>query len=234
MIGFIILRHVNSELTNKYWMLSYFYIRKFYPDNPIVIIDDNSNYNFINLKKEKTLKNTKIVKSEFPARGELLPYYYFIKNKFFDKAVIIHDSVFIKKKIDFDVKNYRFIWEFEHCWDNVKGETNLISALKNSEELLKFYNKKNLWKGCFGAMTVISYDFLQEIEKKYEITRLVEFVKNREQRKCLERIFGCIFEYNDNRNTLYGNIQKYIKFGIKFDKKDWYRKKPIIKVWSGR
>ena len=47
-IGFIILRHVNIELTNYYWNYSYDCIRKYYPNNLIMIIDDNSNYEYVN------------------------------------------------------------------------------------------------------------------------------------------------------------------------------------------
>ena len=46
-IGFIILRYVNSELTNKYWINCYNSIRKYYPENTILIIDDNSDYQYI-------------------------------------------------------------------------------------------------------------------------------------------------------------------------------------------
>ena len=43
--GFVIIRHVDSEITNKYWKKSYECIRKFYSD-PIMIVDDNSNPDF--------------------------------------------------------------------------------------------------------------------------------------------------------------------------------------------
>ena len=78
-IGFIVLRHVNNELTNKYWIYSYHCIRKFYPENFIIIIDDNSDYKYITDEK---LYKTKIINSEFPKRGELLPYYYFLFSSF--------------------------------------------------------------------------------------------------------------------------------------------------------
>ena len=47
-LGFIITRHVNSEMTNKYWIESINNINLIYKNIPIVIIDDNSNYKFIN------------------------------------------------------------------------------------------------------------------------------------------------------------------------------------------
>ena len=103
-IGFIILRHVNDALTNQYWIYCYTCIRKFYAENEIIIIDDNSNPAFISAIP---LYKTTVISSEYPQRGELLPYYYFLRNKLFDIAVIIHDSVFIQKYMDFNVNTYK-------------------------------------------------------------------------------------------------------------------------------
>ena len=98
--GFIILRHVNSKNTNKYWNLCVMLLRKWYPDTKIVVIDDNSNKDF--LEPFANYTNVEIVESEFPGRGELLPYYYFLKTKYFNNAVIIHDSVFFHSRINFE------------------------------------------------------------------------------------------------------------------------------------
>ena len=81
-LGFIILRHVNSLETNRLWIECYDSIRKFYPLHKILIIDDNSKYNFVD--KSKVLFNTLLIQSEFPGRGELLHYYYYLQHKFFD------------------------------------------------------------------------------------------------------------------------------------------------------
>jgi hypothetical protein len=88
--GFIITRHVNSEKTNKYWNHCVKCLRTFYPQKKIVIIDDNSNPSF--LKAEFNYINVQVIQSEFNGRGELLPYYYFLKNKFFKNALIIDFS----------------------------------------------------------------------------------------------------------------------------------------------
>ncbi len=69
-IGFIILRHVNSSITNEYWKECYRCIKKFYPKNRILIIDDNSDISFLT---NEPLDNSMIIKSEFPKRGEFLP-----------------------------------------------------------------------------------------------------------------------------------------------------------------
>ena len=146
-LGFIILRHVNNVLTNKYWIRCYKCIRNFYLDNPILIIDDNSDYSFvsncnsdndINMRgiichdtflpfqeqlHNTTIKlhNTTIINSEFKKRGELLPYYYYLRHQFCKTAVILHDSVFLNQKMDFTVNDYKMIWDFEHNWDQIEA-----------------------------------------------------------------------------------------------------------------
>ena len=133
-IGFIILRHVRCETTNKYWMICYDCIRTHYLDNKIIIIDDDSDYTFIT---KKSLYKTRVIQSEYPKRGELLPYYYYLQFKLFNIAVILHDSVFIQKPMDFHVDTYKLIWEFEHYWDQIQDETNMIHQFKDPK-LLQF------------------------------------------------------------------------------------------------
>ena len=142
-LGFIILRHVNSEISNNYWIICYNQIRKFYPTNKILLIDDNSNYDLISKDIELTMTNTTIIQSEYKGKGEILPSYYYLSNKLFDIAVVIHDSVFIQRYTDFGTDN-RFIWEFEHHWDNIQDETKMMSVLNNHEELHEYYNNKSL------------------------------------------------------------------------------------------
>ena len=159
-IGFIILRHVNNKNTNNYWIHSYDCIRKYYPENKIIIIDDNSLQNFIT---DKTLYKTLIINSEYPGRGELLPYYYYLQNKLFDTAVIIHDSVFINKYIDFNVDNYKLLWEFDSNHDPHTNDVTKMIDVFNDFELKQFYQNKSLWKGCFGGMSIIKHDYLEFI-----------------------------------------------------------------------
>jgi hypothetical protein len=229
-LGFIILRHVNNTLTNRYWIHSYNCIRRYYPENHILIIDDNSNYNFIT---NKQLYKTTIINSEYPNRGELLPYYYYLQNKLFNTAVILHDSVFINKYMDLNVDKYKMIWEFEHYWDEIEDETNIIKIF-NDQELLTFYENKNLWKGCFGGMSIIKHDYLTEINNKYDISKLLGCILNRNNRCSFERVLACLLQINEKNDSLLGNIHKYCKWGITFEQKDNYRNLPLIKVWTGR
>lgn len=52
-LGFIILRHVSDIRSKELWYLSYQCVRKLYPENPILIIDHHSNYNYIDINIEK-------------------------------------------------------------------------------------------------------------------------------------------------------------------------------------
>ena len=222
---------MNNTDSNEYWQHSYDCVRQFYPENLIIIIDDNSNHDYIT---EKELYKTHIIKSEYPQRGELLPYYYYLKNNLFDIAVIIHDSVFINKYIDFNINKYKFMWNFEHRWDQIEYETQIIK-LFNDTDLLSFYENKLLWKGCFGGMTVITYDFLSFINKKYDLINiLLNEITNRLHRYSFERILGCILNKEQNIETFFGKIYDYCKWGILFSEKEQYNYLPIIKIWSGR
>ena len=77
--GFIITRHINSEKTNKYWNQCVKLIRTFYPFKQIIVIDDNSDQIFV--RADHPYKNLTIIQSEYPGRGELLPYIYYLKYK---------------------------------------------------------------------------------------------------------------------------------------------------------
>ena len=229
-LGFIVLRHVNNEETNKYWIHCYNSIRQHYPENKILIIDDNSNYNFIT---NETLYKTTVINSEYPGRGELLPYYYYLHNKLFDKAVILHDSVFINKQIDVDVDKYKFLWEFEHYWDQIEDETRMINIF-NDSELKEFYENKQLWKGCFGCMSIITHEYITYINTKYDISKLLDCVLNRYNRCSFERVLACLLQKNAENKSLLGNIHNYCQWGITFEQKDKYRFLPMTKVWTGR
>jgi hypothetical protein len=250
--GFIITRHVNSEKTNKYWNHSVKLLRTLYPFRKIVIIDDNSNYNFV--KSEFDYNNLQIIQSEFPGRGELLPYYYFLKYKFFDNAIIIHDSVFFHRRINFEKFNGINVlpfWHFHSDKENLDNTKRILMNLKNngviynkiSKELNLLGMNTDKWYGCFGVQSYINLGFLQQIENKYGITNLISAVKCRADRCCLERIFGTIFFTESpklfNKKSLCGDIMKYQKWGYSYDE---YMKslnkgiitRVVVKVWTGR
>ena len=233
MLGFIIIRHVNNKITDLYWKESYICIRKFY-DNPIIIIDDGSNH-FLN-ENIKLTNCTVIYDKEHKGAGEILPYYYFHKLKPFDTAVIIHDSVFIQSKIDFNTDTITFLWSFEK-WANqtiLNEISELSKKLDYHSELSDIQNKK--WKGCFGCMSVIKWDFLNTLHNKHKLFDILPNIKTRADRQIMERIIALI-SYNNTKmgESQFGDIYQYIEWGttfIEYLTKDYSH--PIIKVWTGR
>jgi len=234
----------------------------FYPEEKfkIIVIDDNSNYEFI--KAEFEYKNVEYVQSEFPKRGELLPYYYFYKNHYFDNAVILHDSVFFHKKIMFEKIKLPVIplWHFDYEKDeNIANSLRITKHLNNNNNIIecllieKKYkntfsfmrlNENIKWNGCFGVQTFINHNFLSIVQKKYNFINLLNVVHNRSDRCCLERVMGIIFNLECPElikvNSIMGVISKSLKWGYTYkeymDDLNKYKKSKhsLVKVWTGR
>lgn len=237
-LGFIIIRCVRNAAHALLWKECYRCIRKFY-DNKIIIIDDNS---IPELVGNIPMINTTIVRSEHPGAGEYLPYYYLYKLKPFDRAVIFHDSMFITKKIDFNIKDsIKFMWHF-HCrqYGNSSTETRLLGELENNAEILHFYHV-GWWNGCFGGASVVDYEFVALLERKYKFTKLLNYINNRADRMAFERVIAVLAFYEGKID-----IENYSFFGYIFDFCPGFshtfatystvaiRNSGLIKVWSGR
>lgn len=251
--GFIITRHVHSEKTNMYWNKNIKLLSIFYPHTKIIIIDDNSNYEYV--KSMVDTKNVTVIQSEFPKRGELLPYYYLLKYKFFLNAVIIHDSVFFHKRIHFEkcvnVINILPLWHFNSDDENSANTIKMIQCLHNKNMIKDYLTKISTihllpqyqWVGCYGGQCFINLHFLERLEYKYKLTNLIRVVLCRADRCCLERILGVLFCIECpsllKQKSLMGNIMIYMNWGYTYDQyvNDVNNKnisKPVIKVWSGR
>ena len=254
--GFIITRHVNSEQTNKYWNQAVKLIRTNYPLKQIIVIDDNSNKEYV--KADFNYSNLTIIQSEYPQRGELLPYIYYLKHKWFPNAIIIHDSLFIHKRLPFEKLNIDVLplWHHNYDKENLPNLQRLSDTLKNNRRLKHKLNyscdiianfgiiddsKFNL---CFGGQCYIKLAFLEKIENKYKISNLVHAIKNRTDRCSLERILGLLFCEECPKlkqvKSLFGDIMIQPRaFSYNFDEyiNDLNHKrvlKPFIKIWTGR
>lgn len=241
---FILLRHIRDKETDRLWRESYISIRKFYPETTIMIIDDNSSY-----QDEITfpLSNCLIINSEYPGRGELLPYYYFYKLKPSKKAVFVHDSVFFNSKIDFsNIQSYEFFWTFNKVFDQDQLIIPIIEKFED-DNLVNFYRNKNLWNGCFGGMAIFTYSSIEKIVNEYPkfFTILLENIKCREERSGFERIIGCFFGYFHQKTpTIFGDIHRWVQITTKGEKRydisfnEYLNLKGgdylIMKVWTGR
>jgi hypothetical protein len=247
-VGFIMTRHVNSEMTNRYWQDCYRSIRRFYSSAIILIIDDNSDLSFVRIDDDLVLENCFFIRSEFPRCGEFLGYYYFHKYRPFKKAVILHDSVFFQRYIDFQYHEpFRSLWHFvQHHWDDEVIEIGLLSTLRYAEELIAFYHQKNRWYGSFGQQAVCTLEWIDRMEDKYGFLGLVHHIRDRQTRSCMERIVGCVAAKEDpslcSTPSLFGAIFSFLPWGYSYDDYRQDRQDctsrayrlPIIKVWTSR
>ena len=248
----VILRHVKDEVTNRMWIESCTNARKHYPNAIIVVIDDNSNKEFIHATASEMIAmkfyEIVFVQSEYPKHGELLPYIYFLKHKWADAMLFIHDSVFIQKHVPVSKKHdWYSCWNAIHCFSNtVTPDTiRMIKRLQKSEQLLNIFNyKRNQWSVCYGAMGFITYDRLKHLEDVYKLTNLLGHVNHREDRYCLERLFACMYydQYALRMPCLiHHSITVYQRWGTTYGtylkekaRRPLDSRYPFFKVWVGR
>ena len=237
--GFIIVRHVNSKQTDYYWKECYTCIRNWY-DVPILIVDDSSNKEF--LHDNMNLVNCRVVyDTEWKGCGELLGYYYFHQLRPFESAIIIHDSVFIQKRIDFSLReNMQFLWTFNSAWDTELEQYyhELCGPMPKSEEILAFYYLRQ-FRGCFGLMSVIKWDFLDLLAEDGLFLALEQIKGRRDARSALERVLGFMaFRRDPMIQAKWGEIHSYMRWGTTFLEYlapgSISTNLDVVKVWTGR
>lgn len=242
-IVFVILTHCRDEKDYRMFLHSHNSIKLIYPGARVIVIDDHSPYALNDTKIE-------IIKSDFPnAAGEILPYYYFLKYRWADKMIFLHDSMFLKRRFHHHELNHpvKFHWHFPHQEESPEEEIQyLLSYLKQADELIDYnLNQKSEWLGCFGVASLISLDVLRDLESKYGfISRLVRKINDREERMALERIFAILL-FREGYLTKegcsnFGTITEYpYNFRLTFESGElaWVKEAypgAIIKTWRGR
>lgn len=250
--GIVITRHVNSENADRVWKKCLEQVRKCYPTEPVVIIDDNSDYQYIKTDNVNFV-NCTIINSEIKRAGEMLPYYYFYKYHWFDKMLFIHDSVFIEKRIEYrEISKVKAVWHFDPVGSsNEESEysaiTELIPHLNHNEELTRLYGNSAEWKGDYGVMSLITYSYVKHIMEKYNIINMIQKVDSRIKRMACERIMGLIFSHDDpsfvKNPSIIGNYlntfnnQLNYSYGYEHYMEDVNKnimKAPINKLFFGR
>lgn len=250
--GFIITRCVKSEITNKYWNHCVKLIRTYYPRKHIVIIDDNSDPKY--LVAQHGYINLTTVQSEFPGRGELLPFYYYLKYKWFPNAVILHDSTFVHSHIPFELINYPVmpLWHAVYDKDDIYNSTRISQHLSNHTNISNALSSTAIeplglskpFSICFGAKCFINLSFLQRVDKKYTFSKLIGCIKCRTDRCSFERVLGAVFAEEFSRlkqhPSLFGDIHRfpnawtYTWDEYFADLKNGKIPGSFVKIWTGR
>jgi len=235
---FVILRNIQKTSDNDLWLSAYQSIRQFYT-NQIIIIDDNSTLNTFNGK----LVNTEIIQSEYNGAGEILPYYYFLKEKWADTMIFLHDSMVIHRLFTEDELDHEVVmhWYFnEKDAGIMKKSVALLSYLTKLKEI-EDYVVNGEWVGVFGGTSIIDLSVVEMLEEKYKISNLVNFIRTRKQRQLVERVLGILLCYEKNVTSNFGDIHKYPK---NFESNNLQTSihnisqanynTAIIKLWRGR
>lgn len=255
--GFVMIRHVSSKITDLYWKESYSAIRRIYPLAPILIVDDSSDRRYLREDIHMT-RCTVVYDTENKGRAELLPYYYFHRLKPFSQAVILHDSVFLQAPLPDlgqplgrrhgpNQTGIQFLWTIPHYHeDTIQTEIHdLINALpeKEKQDVRSMYtHTKADWTGTFGVMSVVDWEWLNEVVERYDIfNRWFPLLKDRSYRCALERVLGVVaYHHRPTRvsPSFFGVIGQHLRWGLTFmeylGSYEEFAAQPIVKVWSGR
>jgi hypothetical protein len=246
--GFIITRCVVCPQTNQYWKLCYNSIRIHHPDAPVLIIDDNSNPDFLTGYESSEVGDiqapfvncTIVYEREFNGAGELLPLLYFHRMHPFDVACCLHDSVLVNKP--FETKAFHAdepflpLWHFKYNTHQREQVLELLPYLPEGPALERLFDTHI--DGVFGVMGIISWNALDALEKRFHFLRILPSkVKTRCHRCAIERIMALMNYMYHNGHTspsLFGNIFLYMPWGTPFEKACRLSHLPLIKFWTGR
>ena len=250
--GFIFPRCVREERHNLVWKECYRCIRRIYPDAPIVIIDDGSIPDVLN-EDGIELTHTTIEASEFPGAGEMLPYIYFHKHRPWEKAVILNDSMLVQNPLPIhDTDRIMFLWDFgsfigiDILIDYPYECYAMLALLKDPGKPKTIMSGS--WKGCFATASIISWEFLDLLQKTHGFLDIVEMINSRPYRCSLERVFAlCVQCHVYPVPTVQGDIHYFLHrisrpwgYAIEHYMHDKANNEPfiagstIIKVWNGR
>ena len=242
-VGFIVLRCVLSEPHNIAWNQCCHSINTQYPECRVVVIDDHSDYTIV--KNLHDFNNLEVVDSEFsPGGGEALPYYYYLLNgaKWFDQAIVLHDSTVVQRRFAIPPTGFRPLWHFRahYALSGERGEC-LLKLLHNHREVEKTYKAAQTWIGCFGCMSAVRHSYLSSKTDLKSLSGLCEEIKSRDDRKMMERLLGCMLytQSSETRCGLFGSIaQTPDKWVLDLDmfqrNPARYAHMPIVKIWFAR
>lgn len=205
-------------------------IRKYYPKTFILIINDSHQSITSDEIVKQFFKDTNLEAIHPEVQGSACAYAlnYLNQCNRFNYAIILHDSTqLIKKFPNFDC-DIKFLWFFtaHYVWDHsivppprppgINTHTDEIRKfyknLQDSQfkkDFETFYQKKDLWRGCFGNMIVISKKYLTELDNKTKILSLTPFVKTRRDRMCMESIFAMAVFYTRTFDIRKDNLYAY-------------------------
>jgi hypothetical protein len=137
------------------------------------------------------------------------------------------------------IQDVNFLWYFNtKRYDSINSISKKLIILEN-QELINTFNDKNSWDGCFGVSSIITWNFLNEIQDKFNLFKLLNHIKKRLDRMDLERIFSlCCYTILKKNNFYFSDIKK-MPYNWKINSNnlddkiiisEWQKKSECIKI----
>ncbi len=226
------------------------HIRRFYPNMYIYVINDNSSMDISSVNGP----NIEIIPALYSRAGEQNPYLFILDPRCkHDKLIYIHDTVFIKRRIDQIISRQN---EIDFMWYAVKNidsevfdaENNKILdnlyiyccngkiSLRNFINILKAQNKFYYVK--FGSMSVFTKRFMEKVLLISNLKEVAHLFHLRVNRCLFERTLSILYfyiyggEYNMNMclcGDIFNHPEPFANKNI-----DLKLSIPLVKVWQGR
>jgi hypothetical protein len=249
-IAFVVTTCARTPIHLNYLTTCIKHIRAIYPNIYIYVINDNSTQNISVVNGV----NIQIIPSLVSGGGEINPYLFILDPRCrHDKLVFIHDSAFIKCRIDNFINRRN---DIDFIWYALKNIDSEMFNVENNEILDKFYiycsngkisirnfirrlkTHNKFYYVKFGSMSVFTKKFMEKVDLITNFRQVAHLFKVRVNRCLFERILSIVYiyiyggDYNFNM-CLCGDIFKHpkpfqnraINIGVRY---------PIVKVWQGR
>ncbi len=201
-LTFCIMHHSSSDLHTVIFEKCINSIKKFHPDNNVVICHTSTTKISQNIMDygNITCVNTPIDGTTIYGAMSIL-----LKLDNITNYILIHDSMILLKKIDERIlgRRFYFLWHFQAAYHDHKD--NVINLICNSnfnyEDKCKILNKYNneagkTWIGCFGPAFGGNIEILRNLWNMLNIndTNLIKYV-GRNQIMSAERYLSLIASY---------------------------------------
>lgn len=193
-------------------------IRKHHPETPIVVIVD-----YTSKLDRGDVSGYDNVIWEFDTEhvpADMLTHKYFLKNKYFQKSIVIQDSMEVLAPFE-NVESIQcsYLWHFNNHrkeWSvieeprtlyNVSNNIvthddlvrhilkNFITDTKFQDYALDMYENKRLWSGCFGCLGIYDIKFIEKLEEQTHFTDFIVKMKSNRLRRAIESIWSLACQY---------------------------------------
>ena len=220
MYGFIVAACLRTEVHKESLSCCLNSIKQFHENISIaVVIDYTSEQKYIiEVIKEFPTVIFEINTPAVPA--DMLLLYYFKLRRYFQKAILLQDSMTVISKVDITkTHDLDYLWHFNNHrvhWHTIMEPdtefnrqhkiithdnlveyciSNLIKPEDFKTYCIQNYHDKYKWSGCFGCLCIIDYDFLCKLDAESSIIDLMSQMKDNRLRRAIESLFSLACQY---------------------------------------